>query len=62
MVHSVMQDIHFPHYVLSKCRDGFTVRARKKSAILPCTGFSPLSTISYTELHPNWTIYLETTD
>jgi hypothetical protein len=43
MVHSVMQDIHFPHSVLSKCRNGFTVYACKKSAFLSCTGFLPLS-------------------
>jgi len=43
MVHSVMQDIEFPHSVLSKYHNGFTVHAHKKSAILLCTGFSPLS-------------------
>jgi hypothetical protein len=33
-----------PHSVISKCRNGFTVHAHKKSAILLCTGVSLLST------------------
>jgi hypothetical protein len=51
-----------PHSLLSKCRNGFTVHAHKESAIPTLHWFFTTLTISYTELHPNWTIYLEIKD